>query len=223
MLRVAQAKGAVRCLITNLREFATDRRRSVDDRPYGGGPGMVLKADVVTRAVRAVRQMEASQPGRLILLSPQGRRFTQEMAQQLSREPRLLLVAGHYEGIDERVREILQPEEISLGDFILSGGELPALCLIDAVVRLLPGVLGSPESLRCESFTLGLLEYPQYTRPAQFEGHAVPEVLLSGHHRQIEAWRQEQARRRTLARRPDLLGGMGRAEEVHPNHKEQAP
>ncbi|MCX7803924.1 MAG: tRNA (guanosine(37)-N1)-methyltransferase TrmD [Planctomycetota bacterium] len=203
ILRIAAEKGIVEYHLTDIRDYTTDRHRSVDDRPYGGGPGMVMKVEPVVRAVRDVRA-RASPEGRLILLTPQGETFRQARARELAREKRLILIAGHYEGFDERILEILKPEEISIGDYILTGGEIPAMAVVDAVVRLIPGVLGSDESAGSESFSSGLLEYPQYTRPAEFEGHAVPEVLLSGDHEEIRRWRLEQAEKRTKTRRPDL-------------------
>ncbi len=210
MLRIAQEKGKLRAVVTNLRDFTTDRHKSVDDRPYGGGPGMVMKPEPVVAGVRSVRAQEADKPGRLLLMCPRGRVFDQKLARELAREERLIFVAGHYEGYDERIVEVLEPELVSIGDYVLTGGELPALVVIDAVVRLLPGVLGDDASVESESFAPrneGLLEYPQYTRPAAFEGRAVPEVLISGDHAKVAAWRREQARRRTEKDRPDLLNG----------------
>jgi tRNA (guanine37-N1)-methyltransferase len=208
MLKIAQERGVLKPVLTNLRDFTTDRHRTVDDRPYGGGPGMVMKPDPVVSAVRAVRSQEPNDPGRLIVMCPRGRVFNQQLARELASASRLIFVAGHYEGYDERIVEVLKPELLSIGDYVLTGGELPALVVIDAVVRLLPGVLGDAESVVSESFAPaneGLLEYPQYTRPAVFEGLAVPEVLVSGDHAKIAAWRREQARKRTQELRPDLL------------------
>ncbi|MBI4576275.1 MAG: tRNA (guanosine(37)-N1)-methyltransferase TrmD [Planctomycetes bacterium] len=205
----ARRRGLLEVQVHDLRHWAEeDRHRSVDDRPYGGGPGMVLMPGPVTRAVEAV-QGACPRPGRLILLTPQGRRLDQALLAGLAREERLVLVAGHYEGFDERVRLALAPEEVSVGDYVLTGGELPALVLIDGTARLLPGVLGDGTSAACESFGEGLLEYPQYTRPAEFRGMRVPEVLLSGDHGAIARWRSEQSLRRTRERRPDLLAGSG--------------
>lgn len=210
ILKIAQDKGAVAVHLTDLREFTEDRHRSVDDRPYGGGPGMVMKVGPVVRAVRALR--EAGEPDRLILTTPQGRCYDQRMAAELARERRLILIAGHYGGYDERIRTILRPEEISCGDYVLTGGELPALAIIDSVTRLLPGVLGSAESLRDESFsTRGRLDHPHYTRPAVFEGHEVPAVLRSGDHEKVRAWREQQALERTRERRPDMLASGQRS------------
>jgi tRNA (guanine37-N1)-methyltransferase len=188
---------------TSIRDFAADAYGSVDDAPFGGGPGMVLMCQPVFDAVEAV-QRQAQPTGKVTLLSPQGRRMDQALAVRLAAEPRLLLLAGHYEGFDERIRTGLADMEVSIGDFVLSGGEVAAMALIDAVVRLLPGALGKEASLAEESFASGLLEYPQYTRPREFRGQAVPEVLLSGDHAKIAAWRVEQARLRTMQRRPDL-------------------
>jgi len=206
LLKRAIQAGLVDVRLHNVRDWSQTKHNTVDDRPFGGGPGMVLKVEPIVRAVRELRQ-RAAPPGRLVLTTPQGRRFDQALAQELAREERLILVAGHYEGYDERIRELLEPDEISLGDYVLTGGELPALVIMDAVVRLLPGALGCAESAGSDSFAAGLLEYPQYTRPVEFEGRRVPEVLLSGHHAEIAAWRQAEARRRTAARRPELLGG----------------
>lgn len=207
MLRIAREKGLVELVLTDLRDYTTDRHRSVDDRPFGGGPGMVMKVEPAIKAVREVRS-RVPESGRLILPCPQGRVFEQSLAREWSHEARLVFFAAHYEGYDERIVEILKPERVSIGDYVLTGGELPALVMLDAVVRLLPGVLGDPESVSSESFSPeneGLLEYPQYTRPAVFEGHAVPETLLSGDHARIAKWRQAQARERTRLTRPDLM------------------
>jgi tRNA (guanine37-N1)-methyltransferase len=202
-------RGLVSIKIHNIRDYAHDKHKTVDDYPYGGGPGMVLKPEPIFEAVEAIKadilaQDKVSEPP-VILLTPQGRLFSQQIAQELAKESHLILLCGHYEGVDERVREHLVTDEISIGDYVLTGGELPALVVIDAVVRLLPGVLGSEESPWDDSHASGLLEYPQYTRPAEYRGWAVPEVLLSGNHAQIAKWRREQVIRRTLERRPDLL------------------
>jgi len=201
--RAADA-GRVDICLTNIRDFAQDTHRSVDDRPFGGGPGMVMMCGPVFDAVEHVRSLSAVEP-ELILLTPQGNRFDQSMAEELSRKSRLVLLCGHYEGFDERIRQGLSPREISIGDYVLSGGEAAAMVVIDAVVRLLPGVLGCSESSADESFASGLLEYPQYTRPRVFRGMSVPEVLVSGNHAAVEAWRREQSQARTRQRRPDLL------------------
>ncbi|MEW6252097.1 MAG: tRNA (guanosine(37)-N1)-methyltransferase TrmD [Planctomycetota bacterium] len=201
----AQAAGLVDIHTHQLRDFSQDPHKKVDDRPFGGGPGMVLMCQPVLNAVEAVEALD-TRPALRILLSPQGRVFNQEIAQRLARQERLLLISGHYEGFDERIIDLLQPEEISLGDFVMSGGEPAALAVIDAVVRLLPGALGHEQATADESFQQGRLEYPQYTRPRDFRGLAVPDVLLSGNHAEIEAWRRAQSEMRTRRRRPDLLG-----------------
>jgi len=199
----AIAAGIVQVQVTNIRDFAKDRYHKVDDAPFGGGPGMVMMCRPVFDAVEAVRQ-QAAPPGLVALMSPQGRPLNQRIAQELAAQERLILVAGHYEGFDERIRLGLADLEISLGDFVLSGGEIPAMAVVDAVVRLLPGGVGEPESVKEESFSMGLLEYPQYTRPREFRGMAVPEVLLGGDHARIARWRAEQSAQRTQLRRPDL-------------------
>ena len=201
----ARERGLIDLHIVNLRDFAHDRHQTVDDRPFGGGPGMLLKPEPLFEAVESL----ADSATRVILLAPGGRRFTQSTARELAQCERLLLVCGSYEGFDERVREQLADDEISIGDFVLTNGALPAMVLIDAVTRLIPGVLGDDESSREESFSVGLLEYPQYTRPAEFRGMKVPEVLLSGHHEEIAKWRREQALRKTESLRPDLLVATG--------------
>jgi tRNA (guanine37-N1)-methyltransferase len=199
----AAEKGLVQYHLTNLRDFATDNHKSVDDKPFGGGPGMVMMCQPMFDAVRAVEQQDP-RPATRILLTPQGRLFDQHLADDLVRRERLLLVAGHYEGFDERVIDGLRPIEVSIGDYVLSGGELAAMVVIDAVVRLLPGALGAEHGAADESFADGLLEYPQYTRPREYEGTSVPEVLLGGNHKLIAEWRAEQRKKRTQARRPDL-------------------
>ena len=195
--------GVVDIAVTNIRDFAADRYRKVDDAPFGGGPGMVMMCQPVFDAVEHLRAL-AAPPGRVILMCPQGRPLTQAAARELAGLDRMILLAGHYEGFDERIRAALADDEISLGDFVLSGGEIPALAVIDAVVLLLPGALGCTQSTHEESFSGGLLEYPQYTRPREFRGMSVPDVLLGGDHAKIAAWRQEQAEIRTQQRRPDL-------------------
>ena len=200
----AAAAGLIEVVVWNYRDFTHDRHRSVDDRPFGGGAGMVMTCGPVFEAVEHVVSELRSEPVK-ILLTPQGERFDQSMAEELSGESNLLLLCGHYEGFDERIRLGLSPREVSIGDYVLSGGEPAAMVLIDAVVRLLPGALGHPDSCRDESFTTGLLEYPQYTRPREFRGMEVPEILISGDHAKVEAWRREQALRRTQRCRPDLL------------------
>lgn len=190
--------------VVDFREFSTDKHRTVDDTPYGGGSGMVLKPEPLFRAVEHLLQDEPERPP-IILMTPQGERFTQKKAEALAEHRRLILICGHYEGYDERIRQHLATDEISIGDFVLTGGELPAMVVMDSVIRLLPGVLGNESSAKDDSFSTGLLEYPQYTRPAEFRGWKVPEVLLSGHHQNIERWRRQEALRRTWERRPDLL------------------
>ncbi len=199
----AAEKGLVSYHLTGVRDFATDAHKSVDDRPFGGGPGMVMMAPTMFDAVEAAERQDP-RPARRILLSPQGRLFDQALAEELAREERLLLIAGHYEGFDERIIEGLRPLELSIGDYVLSGGELAAMVVIDAVVRLLPGVLGHEQGAEDETFAGGLLEFPQYTRPRDFRGMGVPEILLSGNHAAIAAWRMQQRKLRTKERRPDL-------------------
>ena len=199
----AAEKGLVSYFLTNIRDFAVDAHKSVDDRPFGGGPGMVMMCPVVFDAVEFAEKQD-TRPATRILLSPQGRRFDQELAAELAGHERLLLIAGHYEGFDERIIDGLRPLELSIGDYVLSGGELAAMVVIDAVVRLLPGALGAEDGAADESFSEGLLEYPQYTRPREFGGMTVPEVLLGGNHAAIAAWRLRQRELRTQERRPDL-------------------
>ena len=197
----ARKAGLLDLKIHNLRDWTHDRHKTVDDRPFGGGPGMLLKPEPIFEAVEHL----ARPATKVILLSPSGRKFDQAMARQLAAESDLLLITGHYEGFDERVREALADDELSIGDYVLTNGALPAMVIIDAVARLLPGVLGDDESSHDESFSAGLLEYPQYTRPAEFRGMRVPDILVSGNHAEIENWRREQARLKTQAQRPDLL------------------
>jgi tRNA (guanine37-N1)-methyltransferase len=197
-------KGLVDVRVHDLRAFTTDRHRTVDDVPYGGGPGMVMKVEPFVRALDTIRA-ERGTPGTVVLLTPQGRRFDQAEAGRLSELGHVVLLCGRYEGIDERVRELVATEELSVGDFVVSGGETPALLIIDAVSRLVPGVVGDRESVEQDSFAQGILDHPHYTRPADFEGRRVPDVLLSGHHAEVRRWRMTQALRRTLERRPDLI------------------
>ena len=199
-------EGIVELGFWNPRDYAQDRHRSVDDRPYGGGPGMVMSAPPLLAAIREAKSAVGGQ-ARVVYLSPQGQRLTQALAASLSSEEALVLVAGRYEGIDERVIESAVDEEISIGDYVLSGGELPAMVLMDAVIRLLPGALGHGDSAAQDSFSDGLLDCPHYTRPEMFEGRSVPEVLMSGDHDKIRRWRLEQSRQRTRERRPDLTPG----------------
>jgi len=201
IIKRARVKGFLELKIHDLRDWTHDRHRTVDDRPFGGGPGMLLKAEPLFEAIESLKRAAT----RVILFSPDGRKFDQGIARELSLQEDLLLVTGHYEGFDERVKEALVDDVLSIGDYVLTNGALPAMVVVDAVTRLLPGVLGDDESSHDESFSHGLLEYPQYTRPAEFRGLKVPEVLLSGNHAEIEKWRREQARIRTEKRRPDLL------------------
>ena len=201
IVKRARDTGLVDLKIHNLRDWTHDRHKTVDDRPFGGGPGMLLKPEPLFEAIESLRREKT----RVILMSPAGRPFSQAIARELVQQEELLFVTGHYEGFDGRVQEQLADDELSIGDYVLTNGALPAMVVIDAVVRLLPGALGDDESSQDESFSRGLLEYPQYTRPAEFRGMKVPEVLLSGNHAEIEKWRREQAKLRTKKRRPDLL------------------
>jgi len=201
IIKRARDTGRLDLRVHYLRDYTHDRHKTVDDRPFGGGPGMLLKPEPIFEAVEAL----AGDGTRVVLLSPSGRKFTQAIARELAAVEHLLLVSGHYEGFDERIREQLADDELSIGDYVLTNGSLPAMVIVDAVTRLLPGVLGDDESSDEESFSHGLLEYPHYTRPAEFRGLKVPEVLLSGNHAEIARWRAEQARLRTEQRRPDLL------------------
>jgi len=199
----AAEKGLVSYHLTNIRDFATDAHKSVDDKPFGGGPGMVMMCQTLFDAVENVEKQDP-RPATRILLSPQGQVMTQSLVEDLSRKERLLLIAGHYEGFDERIIQGLSPMELSIGDYVLSGGELAAMVVVDAVVRLLPGALGAQDGAMDETFADGLLEYPQYTKPREYRGMTVPEVLLSGNHAVIAKWRLEQRKIRTRERRPDL-------------------
>jgi tRNA (guanine37-N1)-methyltransferase len=210
MLKLGQERGALRFSFFNIRDYAGDKHRVTDDTPYGGGPGMVMKPEPLTAAIEATGA-GTGRPHR-VLLSPQGRILTGERARALAARPALTLVCGRYEGVDERIREFVD-EEISIGDYVVSGGEIAAIVVIDAVARLVPGVLGCAESADEESFNTGVLEYPQYTRPAEFRGARVPEVLLSGDHGEIARWRRREALRRTRARRPDLLASAPLSDE----------
>jgi len=202
MLKRASKQGAVRFRTIDLRDFTHDVHRTTDDKPYGGGPGMLMKPEPIFKAVESVMTPGA----RVILMTPQGRQFKQAVAVELTKEKHLIFVCGHYEGVDERVRQNLAADEISVGDYVLTNGVLPAAVVIDAVVRLLPDVLGGEGSTIEESFSRGWLEYPQYTRPPEYRGMKVPDILLSGNHEDIARWRKEQAVARTRKRRPDLLG-----------------
>ena len=206
--------------VWDLRDFTSDRHRSTDDEAYGGGPGMVMLAEPVIRCVDAIRENKnvSPQPSslipHLIMTTPQGRRFDQDVARELSARPWLVFLCGRYEGFDERVRQALRPDEISIGDFVVSGGELPAMLMADAVGRLIEGVVGNSDSVTADSFYSGLLDYPHYTRPEELRGMRVPDVLLSGHHELIRRWRKEQSLRETLKKRPDLLKGAELDEEA---------
>jgi tRNA (guanine37-N1)-methyltransferase len=214
ILRRAQAAGIVEIVLSNIRDFATDSYKKVDDKPYGGGPGMVMMCQPVFDCVEHVRKL-SQEAGKLILLTPQGRKFDQPLARELSKEKRLILIAGRYEGFDERIRVGLNAEQVSIGDYVLSGGELAAMVVVDAVVRLLEGALGDETSAEDESFGEGLLEYPHYTRPEEFRGMKVPEILMSGNHAKIAQWRRQQSLERTGQWRPDLL------EQYRENQKTQ--
>ncbi|MCX7927722.1 MAG: tRNA (guanosine(37)-N1)-methyltransferase TrmD [Candidatus Omnitrophica bacterium] len=214
IIKRAQQKNMVQIFVHDLRNYTANKHRKVDDRPYGGGPGMILCCQPIFSAVRHILQevkkektnkIKGKAKPQVILLCPQGKTFSQKMAKKLAKEKHLIFICGRYEGIDERVRTHLVNQEISIGDFVLSGGELPAMVVIDTLIRLIPGVLGDKNSLNFESFEGNLLEYPQFSRPANFEGMKVPSVLLSGNHALITAWRKAQALKRTKQRRPDLL------------------
>jgi tRNA (guanine37-N1)-methyltransferase len=216
ILQRARQRGLLEVRIHNIRDYTHDRHHTTDDTPYGGGGGMVMKPEPVFEAVESVLGSTAGPaqplPVPLILLTPQGRVFTQRVAEELSRHKRIALLCGRYEGVDERIREHLVTDEISVGDYVLTGGELPALVLIDAVSRLIPSVLGDPTGAEDDSHSMGLLEYPHYTRPPEFRGWKVPEVLLSGDHGKIEKWRREQALIRTFTKRPDMIEKAGLSE-----------
>jgi tRNA (guanine37-N1)-methyltransferase len=201
IIKRARQAGLLDLQLHQLRDWTHDRHKTVDDRPFGGGPGMLLKPEPIFEAVESLRREKT----RVVLMSPSGRKFNQSIARELARQEHLLLITGQYEGFDERIRETLADDELSIGDYVLTNGALPAMVVIDAVVRLLPGVLGDDASSSEESFSSGLLEYPQYTRPAEFRGMKVPEVLVSGNHAEIAKWRAEQAKLRTKERRPDLM------------------
>jgi len=204
MIKRAQKKGKVKILVHDLRGYTLDKHRKVDDRPFGGGSGMVLMAEPIFRAVEKIIQ-NCKSKSKIILLTPQGKPLTQGLAKRLARQKHLILICGHYEGVDERVRKYLADEEVSIGDYVLTGGELPAMVLIDCLARLIPGVLGDENSLNFESFEDNLLEYPQYTRPADFRGWKAPPVVLSGNHKKISSWRRQEALKITKKKRPDLL------------------
>ncbi len=203
--KIAQEKEAAAVRLHNIRDWSRNRHNKVDDRPFGGGPGMVMTCQPVVDAVEAVRRLDAGAPARLFFLTPEGRRFDQPCAAELAAEPRLILVCGRYEGFDERIFDILRPERLSVGDFILSGGEVAAMAVMDAVLRLLPGVLGCSESAAEDSFTRPLLDHPHYTQPAEYRGLPVPDILRNGNHAHIDAWRHARALEKTRYFRPDLL------------------
>jgi len=205
IVKRAAERGLVNIVIHDIRDYTHDKHRTADDYPYGGGPGMVLKPEPIFEAVEAIKQQPGAREVPVILLTPQGRLFSQSVAQELALHPHITLICGHYEGLDERVCEHLATDEISIGDYVLSGGELAALVAVDAIVRLIPGVLGSEFSADSDSHSNGLLEYPQYTRPQTYRDWSVPSILLSGNHSEIAQWRRRQAILRTAKRRPDLL------------------
>jgi tRNA (guanine37-N1)-methyltransferase len=205
IVKRAQEKGKASIYIHDLRDYSVDKHRKVDDRPFGGGSGMVMGPEAIFNAVKDIKSKAGIRKAKVVLLCPQGATFNQNAAGKLLKNKHLILICGHYEGIDERVRERLVDEEVSIGDYVLTGGELPAMVLVDCLVRLIPGVLGDKNSLNFESFTGNLLEYPQYTRPATYHGMKVPAILLSGDHKKIEEWRKKQAVKRTKKARPDLL------------------
>ncbi|OIO80940.1 MAG: tRNA (guanosine(37)-N1)-methyltransferase TrmD [Candidatus Omnitrophica bacterium CG12_big_fil_rev_8_21_14_0_65_43_15] len=205
IIKRARAAKKLKINIHNLRDWSRDKHKKADDKPYGGGCGMVMSAQPVFEAVKDLRSQVKSQKSKVILLSPQGKKLDQKLAQKLSKNKHIILICGHYEGVDWRVRQVLINEEISIGDYILTGGEIPAMVLVDTVARLIPGVLGHKDSNKEESFSAGLLEYPQYTRPAVYKGFKVPQVLLSGNHNKIRQWRTKQAKKITLQKRPDLI------------------
>ncbi|MDP6357599.1 MAG: tRNA (guanosine(37)-N1)-methyltransferase TrmD [Planctomycetota bacterium] len=207
ILKIAHEKGAIDVRLHNIRDYTENKHRKVDDKPYGGGPGMLMTPQPVVDAVEAVRGDD--EEAELIFLSPQGDLFNQKVAGELAGMKRLLLVCGRYEGFDERILLALKPREISIGDYVLTGGEIPAMAVIDSVARLLPGVLGDPDSVSSDSFQDDLLDFPQYTRPPEYRGLKVPDVLLSGNHQEISRWRSEQAIKRTRQRRADLLNNEG--------------
>ena len=212
ILKRAQERNIVEVVLSNIRDFATDSYRKVDDKPYGGGAGMVMTPAPVFNCFEHVQAQKADEPGRVILLTPQGTPLSQDKVVELSQQPRLIMIAGRYEGFDERIRTGLNAEPISIGDYVLSGGELGAMVLIDAVVRMIPGALGDDDSAADDSFSDGLLEYPQYTRPEEFRGMNVPEILLSGDHGKIAQWRKEQSLKRTEQWRPDIYETYRQAE-----------
>lgn len=211
LLKKAQEKGLIEINLHDIRSFTEDKHRTCDDYPYGGGGGMVMKVEPVARALESIAPVKMDTT--IILLTPQGETFNQGIAEELSLFSQIVLICGHYEGVDERIRENLADREISTGDYVLTGGELPAMIVVDAISRLVPGVLGNRESVMLDSFSTGLLEYPHYTRPKEYKGWEVPNVLLSGNHKEIDKWRRREALKRTLMRRPDLLKSVKLSEE----------
>ncbi len=205
ILKRAQTKGLVDIVLWDIREYTTDKHKTVDDYAYGGGPGMIMKPEPIFRCLDDLQEKVPHSTKHVIFMTPQGERYSQEKAESLAKETHLIFLCGHYRGVDERVIENLVDEEISVGDYILTGGELPAAVVIDSIVRLLPGVLGDSDSAEADSFSCGQLDHPHYTRPAEYRGKRVPDVLLSGHHAEIEAWRQQKAKEKTTQKRPDLL------------------
>ncbi len=205
ILKKAQEKGLIKINLIDLRDFATDKHKTVDDYSYGGGPGMVLKPQPIWDAVKVIQEEEIPLHLKIIITSAQGKIFNQEMAKDLSKEKRLLIICGRYEGIDERIPQLLDAEEVSVGNFVVSGGELPAMLMVDVISRMIPGVLGKEESMVNDSFYNEYLDFPHYTRPDEFKGFKVPEILLSGNHKEIEKWRRKQSLLRTLIRRPEIF------------------
>lgn len=220
LLHKAIQRGLVEVIIHDIRRWSTDRHHKVDDRPFGGGPGMILRVEPVVECVEAVQTL-SEQAGRVVLLSPQGRRLNQTVVEELAGQPRLILLCGRYEGFDQRVADILVPDEISVGDYVLNGGEVAAMVVIDAVTRLVPGVLGHQDSNVDDSFSRGnrLLEFAQYTRPREYRGHCVPDVLLTGHHAEIAQWRREQSYEKTKKRRADLLDEPAESNPAEPGER----
>jgi len=202
IIKRAQEKKLVKINIHDLRQWTEDKHKTVDDKPFGGGPGMIMQVDIINKAIIAVRKKELK--GKVILLTPQGKTFKQNLAEEMSKLEQIVLICGHYEGFDERVRELVD-EEISIGDYVLTGGEIPAMVVSDAIVRLITGAVGNKDSIKDESFSTDGLEYPQYTRPVEYKGKKVPEILLSGDHAKIKQWRQEKAKEKTKKMRPDLI------------------
>jgi len=222
LLHKAVERGLVQVAVHDMRRWSKDKHQKVDDRPYGGGPGMVLRVEPVVESVEDIQQ-EVAPPGHIVMLTPTGRRLDQHLVEELVQQQRILLLCGRYEGFDQRVNDILQPDEVSIGDFVLNGGEVAAMVVIDAVIRLVPGVLGDENSSREDSFSEGhrLLECAQYTRPREYRGHKVPEVLLGGHHEEIAQWRREQSYLKTRQRRADLLDSEAASPPVQIDRKDQ--